>query len=89
MNIKNIFIFGVIFGWEKGLEPSTHGSTIRYSNQLSYTHHVFATAKIYIFFKVKRFSQKKILSPLFFSFECTEGIIGTVSFISRKILTFN
>lgn len=68
MNIKNIFIFGVIFlGWEKGLEPSAHGSTIRYSNQLSYTHHVFATAKIYIFFKVKRFYLKKILSlPYFF-----------------------
>src|SRR5215467_8764120 len=26
-------------GWVKGVEPSTLGSTIRCSNQLSYTHH--------------------------------------------------
>ena len=26
-------------GWVKGLEPSTPGTTIRCSNQLSYTHH--------------------------------------------------
>ncbi len=67
MNIKYIHLWSHFFGWEKGLEPSAHGSTIRYSNQLSYTHHVFATAKIYIFFKVKRFYLKKILSlPYFF-----------------------
>ena len=28
-------------GWVKGLEPSTPGTTIRCSNQLSYTHHSF------------------------------------------------
>ena len=28
-----------IMGWVKGLEPSTPGTTIRCSNQLSYTHH--------------------------------------------------
>ncbi len=27
-------------GWEMGFEPTTHGTTIRYSNQLSYTHHL-------------------------------------------------
>ncbi len=27
-------------GWVKGLEPSTPGTTIRCSNQLSYTHHI-------------------------------------------------
>ena len=27
-------------GWVKGLEPSTLGTTIRCSNQLSYTHHI-------------------------------------------------
>ena len=29
-------------GWVKGLEPSTPGTTIRCSNQLSYTHHMTA-----------------------------------------------
>ena len=28
-------------GWEMGFEPTTLGTTIRYSNQLSYTHHLF------------------------------------------------
>ena len=27
-------------GWMTGFEPATSGSTIRRSNQLSYTHHV-------------------------------------------------
>ena len=30
-------------GWVKGLEPSTPGTTIRCSNQLSYTHHIYTT----------------------------------------------
>ena len=30
-----------IVGWVKGLEPSTPGTTIRCSNQLSYTHHIY------------------------------------------------
>lgn len=25
-------------GWKMGFEPTTHGTTIRYSNQLSYIH---------------------------------------------------
>ena len=29
-------------GWGKGLEPSTPGTTIRCSNQLSYTHHILS-----------------------------------------------
>ena len=29
----------IAVGWVKGLEPSTPGTTIRCSNQLSYTHH--------------------------------------------------
>ena len=33
-----------------GLEPTTHGTTIRYSNQLSYIHRVFASANIQLFF---------------------------------------
>ncbi len=27
-------------GWKKGFEPSTFGTTIRHSNQLSYIHHL-------------------------------------------------
>ena len=30
----------IYMGWVKGLEPSTPGTTIRCSNQLSYTHHI-------------------------------------------------
>ena len=41
-----IFDFICVIGWEKGLEPSTLGSTILYSNQLSYTHHFFCAAKL-------------------------------------------
>ncbi len=26
------------FGWLMGFEPTTNGTTIRYSNQLSYSH---------------------------------------------------
>ena len=32
--------FRLFVGWVKGLEPSTPGTTIRCSNQLSYTHHI-------------------------------------------------
>ena len=32
-------------GWEMGLEPTTPGTTIRCSNQLSYTHHILARLK--------------------------------------------
>ena len=33
-------------GWEMGFEPTTLGTTIRYSNQLSYTHHLFRLTEI-------------------------------------------
>ena len=35
----------LLVGWVKGLEPSTPGTTIRCSNQLSYTHHISSVRK--------------------------------------------
>ncbi len=35
-----------LLGWKKGLEPSTFGTTIRRSNQLSYIHHVTRSCRI-------------------------------------------
>ena len=33
------------FGRQVGFEPTTHGTTIRYSNQLSYNRHVWCLKK--------------------------------------------
>ena len=35
----------ILVGWVKGLEPSTPGTTIRCSSQLSYTHHIERAAR--------------------------------------------
>jgi hypothetical protein len=43
------------FGWKMGFEPTTPGTTIQCSNQLSYIHHLFSAAKI-----KNLFHQKKI-----------------------------
>ena len=42
-------------GWVKGLEPSTLGTTIRCSNQLSYTHHIQLSTGVMRFRAEKRF----------------------------------
>ena len=47
------------FGWEMGFEPTTLGTTIRYSNQLSYTHHLcLRLQKYYIFPKWRCFFEQ-------------------------------
>ncbi len=33
------------FGWKMGFEPTTFGTTIRHSNQLSYIHHIGSLSK--------------------------------------------
>lgn len=48
-------------GWEVGFEPTTHGTTIRYSNQLSYTHHLIASAKVQLFFENETIFEEKNL----------------------------
>ena len=51
-------------GWKKGLEPSTFGTTIRRSNQLSYIHRLYGRvpyrdANVIHFFASAKFSDEK------------------------------
>lgn len=39
------YIASLHFGRQVGFEPTTHGTTIRYSNQLSYNRHVWVSQK--------------------------------------------
>ena len=55
-------------GWKKGLEPSTFGTTIRRSNQLSYIHHVdthssYRSANVIHFFGLCKKIARKIFFP--------------------------
>ena len=58
-NKKRGSIEPLFSGWKVGFEPTTHGTTIRYSNQLSYIHHLIASAKVQLFLKTKPFFKKK------------------------------
>ena len=51
-------------GWVMGLEPTTLGTTIRCSNQLSYTHHIGSLISR------RRMARQKGLEPLAY---CLEG----------------
>ena len=77
LSIKKDRSFTVFYGWKMGLEPTTPGTTIQCSNQLSYIHHL--GLQIYnIFFQSKttfqilrekfqgKFSHRKKSVALFF-----------------------
>lgn len=55
-NITLTFHFGRLVGFE----PTTFGTTIRHSNQLSYNRRVFVGAKIQFFSIAQSLFQKKI-----------------------------
>ena len=60
-------------GWEMGLEPTTPGTTIRCSNQLSYTHHIkFVSIPTAAFFagKTDEMARQEGLEPPAY---CLEG----------------
>ena len=58
-------------GWVKGLEPSTPGTTIRCSNQLSYTHHIFCIRAIFAaLLRASKMVRQKGLEPPAY---CLEG----------------
>lgn len=57
-------------GWVKGLEPSTPGTTIRCSNQLSYTHHISNDLEAACGRPEKNLVRQKGLEPLAY---CLEG----------------
>ena len=59
----------LLVGWVKGLEPSTPGTTIRCSNQLSYTHHMKPQGTLPIC-SSKEVARQKGLEPLAY---CLEG----------------
>ena len=57
-------------GWEMGLEPTTPGTTIRCSNQLSYTHHISNDLEAACGRPEKNLVRQKGLEPLAY---CLEG----------------
>jgi hypothetical protein len=45
-------------GWKMGFEPTTNGTTIRYSNLLSYIHHFLVRKDINFIFSFTRLGKK-------------------------------
>ena len=73
------------FGWKVGLEPTTFGTTIRRSNQLSYTHHVDLTGA-----KLRHFLELCKWLPRFFAYVITNlcdfsARIGKVSRLRSRV----
>ena len=71
----------LFLGRQVGFEPTTHGTTIRYSNQLSYNRHVWCLKKTrqkYTFFEYLQQVLKK---------KCLEALRGTYSLL-QKYLAF-
>ena len=69
-------------GWVKGLEPSTPGTTIRCSNQLSYTHHISCTRELATY--SKKVARQKGLEPLA---HCLEGSCSIHLSYGRTLLS--
>ena len=63
-----------LFGWKMGFEPTTLGTTIRYSNQLSYIHR----------FRSQKYIQKNNSQNFTFIFCCCQSILIFARFEKRK-----
>ena len=74
-------------GWVKGFEPSTPGTTIRCSNQLSYTHHIwlercYSEIRLRCVCRFKKVARLKGLEPLT---HCLEGSCSIHLSYKRKL----
>ena len=66
------------FGWKMGFEPTTFGTTIRHSNQLSYIHHMICfqigdkSNTDFCYFQISALVFSKIGLNLFFLLSSTD-----------------
>ena len=68
-----------LLGWKKGLEPSTFGTTIRRSNQLSYIHRLTRC-------KSSTFSKNTNLAMSHTSPLCMRGLLITLTLFTSLLL---